>query len=298
MTYKSKTKLKLFIDPAGGIAGDMFTAALISAGARFKPLRAAMLSAAGKLGSARITLHKTTDNAGQLKIRLNSNRTHLSGSEARNILAELFTEFDIKEEYREFGIKAMEILLKAEIQAHRDFKIVIRGDESHFHSHLSQHSQHDHHSHPHREEQPGQDERHEHHKNAPHPEEESFLHEAQDIVIDIIGAVVGMQDLNLETVGQLAAAVSVGGGAVECSHGILPVPAPAARAILERYEIEWRQGPLKVELATPTGIALLAALGAKKHDGAVLEGKKIIASGSARGTKLLDIPPLKIFLTG
>lgn len=286
MTCKNKTKLKLFIDAAGGIAGDMFTAALISAGARFKSVRAAMLRAAGKLGSARITLHKTTDNACRLEIHLNSDRTHLSGSEARNILAELFIELDIKEEYREFGIRATETLLKAEIQAHRDFKIAIKGDELYPHSHQS-------HSH-----RIVQHNRHEHHGDAQHLEEESFLHEAQDIVIDIMGAVVGMQELNLEPAAQLLAAVAVGGGSVECSHGILPVPAPATRVILERYEIEWREGPLKIELATPTGVAVLAALGAKRDDAAALEGKKIIAAGSARGTKLLDIQPLKIFITG
>lgn len=267
--------MKLFVDTSGGIAGDMFTAALISAGANFELIRRAMLQAAAKLGTAEISLNKTSDDSSQLKISLKSLRNHLRGSEAKNILTELFREFAIKKKYREFGLSAAEILLKAEIQAHRDFNIVIKGDEEHSH--------HSHH--------------HNHHHNPTHKhEDESFLHEAQDIVIDIIGAVLGMQDLNVEPKAQLLTPVSVGGGSVECSHGILPVPAPATKVILQRYEIEWRTGPLDVELSTPSGVSILAALGVKRYDSSVLEGKKIVATGSARGTKLLNIPPLKVYL--
>jgi uncharacterized protein (DUF111 family) len=121
------------------------------------------------------------------------------------------------------------------------------------------------------------------------------LHEAQDIVIDIIGAVMGMQDLNIEPEAQLITPVSVGGGSVACSHGILPVPAPATKVILEQYGIEWRPGPLDVELSTPTGVSILAALGAKEATSS-LEGREIVVAGRSRGTKDLDIPPLKVYI--
>jgi len=270
--------MKMVIDTSGGIAGDMFTAALISAGANFELIRAAMLKAASKLGSARVDIRQTTDGSNQLNIQLKSDRNHLHGSEAKHILIELFYEFDITEKYRAFGLTATEILLKAEIKAHRDFNIVIKEDTGHSHHHAHHHSHNQNHGHTHKD------------------EEESFLHEAQDIVIDIIGAVLGMQDLGIDPEAQLLAPVSVGGGSVDCSHGILPVPAPATQVILKRYDIEWQAGPIDVELATPTGISILAALGVKKHDPSYLDGRKVIATGLARGTKILDIPPLKIYL--
>lgn len=270
--------MKLVIDAAGGIAGDMFTAALISAGANFELLRAAMSKAAAKLGSARVDIRQTSDGSTQLNIQLQSNRNHLHGSEAKGILNELFQKFAVTEKYRAFGLTATDILLKAEIKAHRDFNIVIKENTGHSHRHPHRHSHGQNHGHTH------------------NSEEESFLHEAQDIVIDIIGAVLGMQDLGIEPEAKLLTPVSVGGGSVECSHGILPVPAPAAQVILERYDIEWQAGPLDVELATPTGISILAALRVKKHNPSTLTGEKVIATGLARGTKILDIPPLKIFL--
>jgi len=44
------------------------------------------------------------------------------------------------------------------------------------------------------------------------------------------------------------------------SHGRLPVPAPATRAILEEHHISYQSGPVEAELLTPTGAAILAAL--------------------------------------
>ncbi len=51
--------------------------------------------------------------------------------------------------------------------------------------------------------------------------------------------------------------VAVGGGYVETEHGILPVPAPATLRILEKARFPFKGGPVNVELATPTGVALL-----------------------------------------
>ncbi|MCK4765430.1 MAG: DUF111 family protein [Candidatus Aminicenantes bacterium] len=296
--------LKLLIDVSGGIAGDMFAAALLSVGADFELVRAAMLQAAAKLGSAQISSVETSDGSTQLKIELQSNRAHLRGSEAREILADLFDEFAVKEEYSTFGLKALEILLAAEIRAHREYNIVIEEDSAHSHHHNRQHNNahhhkqnHDqkpHHSHNH-------DSNHDHnqkHNHNHHHGEDSFLHEAQDIVIDIIGAVLGLQDLSIEPRARLLTPVSVGGGTVKCSHGILPVPAPAAQIILDRYGIARQKGPIETELSTPTGMSILAALGVQKPVPAALEDKKIVSTGQSRGTKVLDIPPLKIYLTG
>ena len=55
--------------------------------------------------------------------------------------------------------------------------------------------------------------------------------------------------------------VNVGGGFVKCEHGILPVPAPAALSLMEGKTI-YSSG-VERELLTPTGAALLTALGSE-----------------------------------
>ena len=276
--------MKLLIKPEGGMAGDMFAAALVSAGADFNLMREAMTAAGEKLGSTRIDLQQTTDGSSSLSIKLNSRRNHLGGKEAKVILAELFDTFDIKEKYRDFGIKILEILTKAEKRAHSEYHIVIEGDHDHSHSHSHEHKHGHSHHHPHSH-------------NHDHEEgEETFLHEAQDIVIDIMGAVSGMQQLGVEPEARLLCPVSVGGGHVHCSHGTLSIPAPATSVILEQYRIQWKKGPIERELFTPTGAAILAALGSQMADPDAHQNVKIAAAGKSRGTKVLDIPPFELYI--
>jgi len=268
--------MKLLINPEGGMAGDMFVAALVSAGADFKLMREAMLAAGVKLGTAQIDIHLTPDGSSCLSIVLNSQRHHLGGNEAKHILAELFNSFAIKEKYRHFGMKILEILIKAERRAHIEYNIVIESDHGHSYSHPTSHSNHHSHGHEH--------------------EEETFLHEAQDIVIDIMGAVSGMQQLDIEPGARLLCPVSVGGGRVHCSHGTLSIPAPATSIILEQYHIEWKKGPIDRELFTPTGAAILAALGSETVKAEAFNKVEKIATGKARGTKILDIPPFELII--
>jgi uncharacterized protein (DUF111 family) len=269
--------MRLLINPEGGMAGDMFAAALVSAGADFPVMQRAMAAAGNKLGSAEIDIRQTTDGSSQLVVRLASNRCHLGAMEARSILTELFEHFGIRETYRDFGLRILDILVRAEQRAHREFNIVIEGDHSHAHPH--------HHDHG-----------HEHNHGHSHPHEESFLHEAQDIVIDIMGAVMGMEQLDIEPRAELLGPVSVGGGLVHCSHGTLSVPAPAASVILEEYHIEWKKGPIEVELFTPSGAAIMAALGAALNPAVDIKALDIAALGRARGSKILDIPPFELYL--
>jgi uncharacterized protein (TIGR00299 family) protein len=81
---------------------------------------------------------------------------------------------------------------------------------------------------------------------------------ARDALADIAGSCAALQSLEVERV--LSLPVSVGGGFVTASHGLLPVPGPAAMEILRAFRIPWRGGPTEVELLTPTGAALLASL--------------------------------------
>jgi hypothetical protein len=90
--------------------------------------------------------------------------------------------------------------------------------------------------------------------------EEIHFHEvgASDAVADIIGSVWAYYSLNLDKQNIIGLPISVGGGQVKTSHGILPVPAPAVLEILK--DLNFKGGPVSSELATPTGCAIYAEL--------------------------------------
>ncbi|MBK3516301.1 nickel insertion protein [Carboxylicivirga marina] len=261
--------MQLYIDATGGIAGDMFAAALISAGADEKQMIQAMKLAAEKIGTSSISTSLTDDKAHRLHIEITHNDGHLSGHKAYHLLEDIFEELKIEEKYQQFGFKALAVLVEAEIQAHKENTFLTDHIHAHHHHH---HDDTDHH--------------HEH-------KEDAYLHEAQDILIDITGAVMGLQLLSAPTTATLLAPVSFGGGHITFSHGHLPVPAPATKIIFEKHHLPGEMGPIDKELCTPTGSALLAALNAKIGEA---NGESFQAEGSSRGGKDLPIPPLKIQL--
>jgi uncharacterized protein (TIGR00299 family) protein len=91
------------------------------------------------------------------------------------------------------------------------------------------------------------------------PAEEVHFHEVGglDSVVDICGAVWGLRRMGIERI--YVSRVNVGAGFVRCEHGVLPVPAPAALALMNGKPI-YSTGVEK-ELLTPTGAALLSTLG-------------------------------------
>ena len=93
------------------------------------------------------------------------------------------------------------------------------------------------------------------HNHAP---EKVHFHEvgAVDSIIDILGAVFGMECLGIDAL--YASSLPVGSGFVETEHGRIPVPAPATIALLEGVPV-YGSG-LKQELVTPTGAALVKGL--------------------------------------
>lgn len=74
-----------------------------------------------------------------------------------------------------------------------------------------------------------------------------------DALMDITGCCLLLETLHPEQIA--ASPVHVGNGSVRCSHGILPVPAPATARILQDVPIYC--GSVEGELCTPTGAALL-----------------------------------------
>lgn len=92
------------------------------------------------------------------------------------------------------------------------------------------------------------------------PKEEAKFHEvgALDALADIAGSCAALQSLGAKRV--LSLPLSVGKGFISTHHGCLPVPGPAALEILRAFRIPWKGGPVEMELLTPTGAALLAAI--------------------------------------
>ena len=90
------------------------------------------------------------------------------------------------------------------------------------------------------------------------PVEQIHFHEvgAVDAIADIVGTAAGCVTLGVDR--WFCSALNVGGGSVECAHGTFPVPAPATLDLLAGAPV-YSRGP-EVELATPTGAALLRAL--------------------------------------
>jgi uncharacterized protein (DUF111 family) len=272
--------MQLYINAKGGFAGDMFAAALISAGADEKTVTDAMLAAAQSIGRASVKHILSTDGSSRMLIKVEHHHGHLSSHKALHLLEHLFEDLNIELSYREFGFRMLNALVVAEKIAHEthDFEM----DDHHFHHH-HQHThdtdhQHDHHHHDH------------HHHSVP----EAWLHEAQDILIDILGAVAGLQSLKAGTTAYLIAPVSFGGGSVSFSHGTMKVPAPATKVMIDNNQIPVIAGPIEMELFTPTGAAVISALSAFEIKES--PSREPVHIGKSRGTKDLPIPPLEIYL--
>lgn len=86
------------------------------------------------------------------------------------------------------------------------------------------------------------------------------LHElgSVDTVVDIAGASVLLGSLGLLGVGGYSSSVLVGKGKVKTEHGELSIPPPVTLEILRKFKIPFYFSEDEYELATPTGVALLA----------------------------------------
>ncbi len=88
--------------------------------------------------------------------------------------------------------------------------------------------------------------------------EKIHFHEvgAVDAIIDVVGAVSCLEALGIEKI--VAGNLRTGHGFIDCAHGKMPIPAPAAAELLTG--IPYKQGDIEKELLTPTGAALIATL--------------------------------------
>ncbi|MEI8050755.1 MAG: nickel pincer cofactor biosynthesis protein LarC [Actinomycetes bacterium] len=102
-----------------------------------------------------------------------------------------------------------------------------------------------------------------------------------DAIIDIVGTMAALENLDVEVVS--CSPIAVGHGAITTDHGILPNPAPATVRLLEGFTLVGVETP--TELATPTGAAILASLCSQSQP---LPRMSLSAHGLGAGTR--DLP--------
>jgi len=115
------------------------------------------------------------------------------------------------------------------------------------------------------------------------PPERVHFHEvgSHDTVIDVVGTAAALEVLGIDTL--CASSVATGTGTVRGAHGLLPNPSPAVVQLLRGIPTWGRD--LAVELTTPTGAAILAALGSAFGP---LPPMRVEATGFGAGSAEID----------
>jgi len=267
----------LYIDPFTGIAGDMFTGALlnldiIDTEEFFKTLNS--LDLEGCSASTEKTL----------KNGIRSNKFSV------------MTPAGVEGPGGEFTGKTKKFIPLTEISD----KAVVK--QHHHHEHDHKHEHHHHHDHEHKHEHEHKHHHHDHEHDHDHhhshrslqevlkiikdsklPSDvkelsceiftelgkaEAYIHNktlesvhfhevgAADAIYDICAAALALTMLKVDKI--VCRPIAVGAGTVKTAHGILPVPAPATARLLEG--IQTTIGPAERELTTPTGAAILKTI--------------------------------------
>jgi len=118
------------------------------------------------------------------------------------------------------------------------------------------------------------------------PIEQVHFHEvgAVDSIADIVGICLALEQLGVERV--YCSAIPVGEGTIRCAHGVLPNPAPATARLLQDSRIV--RLPIRAELTTPTGAAVLTTLSEGPWEGLPL---RLLGTGVGHGRKEFDALP-------
>lgn len=125
------------------------------------------------------------------------------------------------------------------------------------------------------------------------PPAEVHFHEAGaiDAIIDIVGTMVGLDYLQVDTVE--CGPLRVGYGTVRAAHGEIPLPAPATVELLRGFAIYG--GSYEGEWVTPTGAALLKTFA---KSSSALPLLKISRVGYGAGTSERPIPNVLRLIIG
>lgn len=115
--------------------------------------------------------------------------------------------------------------------------------------------------------------------------------DAIDLLVDIVGSLIGIRCLGLDEVS--ASPVNTGSGFIQTHHGRLPVPAPATSELLKGVSI-YSNG-IPHELTTPTGAAIITTI---SNSFGQMPRMKLIKVGSGAGGLNIDSQPnlLRLFI--
>ena len=115
--------------------------------------------------------------------------------------------------------------------------------------------------------------------------DEVHFHEvgAVDSILDIVGAAIGLSYFDVDAV--YASALPLGTGQVKTAHGLLPIPAPATAELIRMAHAPVVPSTATVELVTPTGAAILAALAEFRQP-----AMRVTATGTGAGRREMPWP--------
>lgn len=114
---------------------------------------------------------------------------------------------------------------------------------------------------------------------------------AVDAIVDVVGTVLGLQMLRVGKI--YSSPLPMGKGFIQCSHGIIPSPAPATLEILHNIPV-YGTG-VQGELVTPTGAALISTLADGFSD---LPPMTIEKTGYGSGKRMMEHPNLLRLIIG
>lgn len=117
--------------------------------------------------------------------------------------------------------------------------------------------------------------------------EKVHFHEvgAVDAIVDIVGAAIGLQLLQVDKI--VVSALPMGKGFVKCQHGTIPVPAPATLELLTGMSTYGSEH--NGETVTPTGAAILSTLAEACGPMPLMSVSKV---GYGAGTRDFGVPNL------
>jgi uncharacterized protein (TIGR00299 family) protein len=114
---------------------------------------------------------------------------------------------------------------------------------------------------------------------------------ALDAIVDVVGAALGFAHLGIDAIH--APALPLGQGRTRSAHGPLPVPPPAVVELLRGRPVRLEDGA--IELVTPTGAAIVAALARPEP----VPELRVEAVGYGAGDRMLaDRPNLLRIMVG
>jgi hypothetical protein len=117
---------------------------------------------------------------------------------------------------------------------------------------------------------------------------------AVDAIVDVVACCAGLHALALDQF--IVGPIALGGGTARTLHGAVPVPAPAVLELLRDSILTAHGGPEPVELATPTGVAVLAEWAAAGGDMPSIQVDDVGVGAGARA--LAERPNVVRLVTG